>query len=103
MQELVSIIVPAYNAERFIAQTLQSAIDQSFRNWELLLVDDCSRDGTRTVVREFQARDPRIKLIAQPQNAGPAMARQAGVEAARGRFIAFLDSDDLWLPQKLDR
>lgn len=101
--ELVSIVTPAYNAERFLAQTIASVAAQSYPTWELLVADDCSRDATRQIVEEHAARDARIRLLALPRNAGPALARQVAVEAARGRFVAFLDSDDLWLPAKLER
>lgn len=99
----VSIVTPAYNAERFLDATVTSVARQTMADWELLIVDDCSRDGTRRLVERHTSADPRIRLIALTRNSGPAMARQAAVEAARGRFVAFLDSDDVWLPQKLER
>lgn len=101
--KLVSIITPAYNAERFLAETVASARVQTCRDWEMLVVDDCSKDATRELARREAANDSRVRLIPLERNSGPAMARQAAVEAARGRFIAFLDSDDLWLPHKLER
>lgn len=100
---VVSIVTAAYNAERYLPATIDSALDQSYRDWEMLVVDDCSTDGTRKLVAQYAARDPRIRLIEQPRNSGPARARQAALEAARGRYVAFLDSDDRWLPQKLER
>jgi teichuronic acid biosynthesis glycosyltransferase TuaG len=100
---LVSIVTPAFNAERYLPQTIESVLAQSYRNWELLVADDCSTDATRRVAQEYAARDPRVRPIALERNSGPAMARQAAVEAARGSFVAFLDSDDLWLPGKLER
>jgi teichuronic acid biosynthesis glycosyltransferase TuaG len=99
----VSIVTPAYNAERFLADTIASVRAQTVGDWELLVADDCSRDGTRAVVEKVSALDARVRLIPLDRNAGPAMARQAAVDAARGRYIAFLDSDDQWLPQKLER
>lgn len=99
----VSIVTPAYNAAAYLPAAIDSALAQGYRDWEMLVVDDCSRDGTRDVVAEYAARDPRIRLIVQPRNGGPARARQAAVERAQGRYIAFLDSDDCWLPQKLER
>jgi teichuronic acid biosynthesis glycosyltransferase TuaG len=99
----VSIATPAYNAERFLPETIDSVCAQTYSDWELLVVDDCSSDGTRALVERYAARDARVRLIAQPRNGGPALARQAALDAARGRYIAFLDSDDLWLPQKLER
>lgn len=99
---LISIVTPAYMAERTIAETIRSAQAQTFPEWEMLVVEDGSPDGTADVVAAFAASDPRVRLIRQP-NAGPALARQKALDHARGRFIAFLDSDDLWLPKKLER
>lgn len=99
----VSIVTPAYNAERYLAEAIASVVAQSYQDWELVVADDCSRDATARVVAEAAGRDARVRLIALGQNAGPAMARQAALEAAGGRYIAFLDSDDLWLPTKLER
>ena len=99
----ISIVMPAYNAARFLPETIASVVAQTCRDWELLVADDCSTDDTRRVVARHAAGDARIRLIALPRNGGPAMARQAALEVARGRFIAFLDSDDLWLPGKLQR
>jgi teichuronic acid biosynthesis glycosyltransferase TuaG len=100
---LVSIITPSWNVERLIGETIASVQAQTFGDWELLIADDCSTDNTATVIDGFAAKDLRIKLIRQPRNGGPALARQAAIEQAQGRFIAFLDSDDLWLPLKLER
>jgi teichuronic acid biosynthesis glycosyltransferase TuaG len=102
-ERLISIITPAYKAASVIGATLQSALDQTYPHWELLVADDCSPDDTREIVREWQARDPRIRLIALEQNGGPAAARNAALAQAQGRWIAFLDSDDVWLPNKLER
>jgi len=100
---LVSIITPAWNVERLIGETIESAQAQTVGDWELLIADDCSTDQTTSVVDRYAARDPRVKLIRQPRNGGPALARQAAIDRAQGRFLAFLDSDDLWLPAKLER
>jgi teichuronic acid biosynthesis glycosyltransferase TuaG len=100
---LVSIITPSWNVERLIGETIESVQAQTLGDWELLIADDCSTDKTAAVVEGYAAKDPRIKLIRQPRNGGPALARQAAIEQAQGRFIAFLDSDDLWLPAKLER
>jgi teichuronic acid biosynthesis glycosyltransferase TuaG len=100
---LVSIITPSWNVERLIGETIASVQAQTFGDWELLIADDCSTDNTASVIESHSARDPRVKLIRQPRNGGPALARQAAIEQAKGRFIAFLDSDDLWLPTKLER
>lgn len=100
---LVSIITPSWNVERLIGETIESVQAQTFADWELLIADDCSTDNTAAVVESYAAKDPRVHLIRQPRNGGPALARQAAIEKAQGRFIAFLDSDDLWLPAKLER
>lgn len=100
---LVSIIVPAYKAATVIGRTLESAIAQTYADWELLVADDCSPDTTREIVHEWATRDQRIRLIALEKNGGPAAARNAALAQAQGRWIAFLDSDDVWLPQRLER
>jgi teichuronic acid biosynthesis glycosyltransferase TuaG len=100
---LVSVITPSWNVERLIGETIESVQAQTFRDWELLVADDCSTDQTAAVVGRYAASDPRIRLIRQPRNGGPALARQAAIDHAQGRFLAFLDSDDLWLPPKLER
>ena len=100
---LVSIITPAYNAERFLPATIASAQSQTMADWELLIADDCSRDGTRALIGRHAADDARIRLVALEKKSGPALARQAAIDAAQGRFIAFLDSDDQWLAPKLER
>lgn len=99
---LVSVVMPAYNAESYIAATLRSVLGQSYRHFEVLVVDDCSRDGTAEVVRALSAEDPRIRLIRLDKNFGaPAGPRNIGVRQARGRWVAFLDADDIWHPDKL--
>ena len=100
---LVSIISPAYNAAAFIEQAVKSVQAQDYQNWEMLITDDCSNDNTREIVAALNKIDPRVKLIKQPKNGGPAAARNASVLAATGRYVAFLDSDDWWLPEKLGR
>ncbi len=99
---LVSIITPAYKALAFVGEAIRSVQAQDFADWEMLVVDDGSPDGTAAEVDRYAAADPRVKLIRQP-NAGPAMARQAALDVATGRYVAFLDSDDYWLPGKLGR
>lgn len=101
--DLVSIITPAYRCGGVVGQTIQSVLDQTYPYWEMLIVEDCSTDNTREVLREWAKVDPRVRLIEQPINGGPAMARNAALERAQGRWIAFLDSDDLWPPTKLER
>lgn len=99
----VSVVTPAHDAASTIAETIASVRAQTFDGWELLVVDDASRDATPAIVAELAARDPRIVLIRLPENAGPAAARNAALAQARGRYVCFLDADDLWLPDKLAR
>ena len=102
MQPLVSVIMPAYNAERYIAKSIQSVLDQTYGNWELVVVDDGSTDKTAEIVQRFAANENRIKYIFQ-ENSRLGKARNTGVENSSGSLIAFLDSDDLWVPEKLER
>lgn len=97
---LVSIIMPSWNTERFIAETIQSVIDQTYTNWELIIVDDCSNDDTDAVVASF--KDDRIKYLHNEINSGAALTRNKAMREAQGEWIAFLDSDDLWAPEKLE-
>jgi teichuronic acid biosynthesis glycosyltransferase TuaG len=101
--DLVSIITPAYRAAAVIGETIASVRAQTHQNWEMLIAEDCGPDETRDIVRDWQSRDSRIRLIALERNGGPAAARNAALREARGRWLAFLDSDDLWLPEKLER
>lgn len=101
MSPLVSVIIPAYNAQRFIAETLESVLNQTHRNLEVLVVDDGSNDGQETIVADFVQRDKRVKYIYQP-NAGVSTARNKGFKASTGEFVAFLDADDVWLPLNLE-
>lgn len=99
----VSIITPNYNSSSFIADTITSVIEQTYRNWELIVVDDCSTDNSLEIVQLAQKDDPRVKLIKLSENVGVAEARNIGIREAKGQFIAFLDSDDLWYPDKLEK
>ena len=100
---LVSVITPAYGAARFIEATIASARAQTFQDWEMLVVDDASTDATPELVAEQARQDPRIRLYHNPRQAGASASRNLAIEAAAGRWLAFLDSDDLWLPDKLER
>lgn len=100
---LVSIIVPVYNAEKFIRETIQTVLNQTYKNWELLLVNDCSADSSKNIIEEYEKKDKRIHLIELEQNSGAAIARNTGIENSKGRYIAFLDADDLWDNQKLEK
>jgi glycosyltransferase involved in cell wall biosynthesis len=99
---LVSIITPTWACGRFIADTIKSVQAQTYRNWELLIQDDCSTDDTEQVVAWFASLDCRIKYEKNPYNSGAAISRNRALVRAKGRWIAFLDSDDLWLPEKLE-
>lgn len=103
MQEKVSVITPSYNSENYIMNTIESVQQQTYKNWEMIIVDDCSTDQTCAIVAEAAQKDPRIKLIRQKQNGGAAKARNVALEHATGRFIAYLDADDIWMPEKLER
>lgn len=98
---IVSIIVPVYNAEQFIRQTIDCVQAQTYTDWELLLVDDCSCDKSREYIQEKSSTDKRVKLVSLEKNGGAAEARNRGVKQACGQYICYLDADDIWLPDKL--
>lgn len=100
MSNLVSIIMPSYNTGRFIGETIESVLAQSYSDWELIIVDDCSKDNTDDVVSQYLA-DERICYIKNETNSGAAISRNRALREAKGKWIAFLDSDDLWEPDKL--
>jgi len=104
-EEQISIIVPVYNAVRFIRETMDCVVAQTYPHWELLLVEDGSSDGTVEEIEKYIAEkcETRIRLIKQPANMGAAKARNRGLKEAKGRFIAYLDADDLWVPEKLEK
>jgi teichuronic acid biosynthesis glycosyltransferase TuaG len=99
---LVSIITPVYNAEKFIIETIRSVQNQTYPHWEMILVDDCSSDNSINMIEEEAEKDSRIKLYQLSTNSGAAIARNTAIEMSQGKYIAFLDSDDLWLPHKLE-
>ena len=103
MHPRVSIITPSYNSAETIDATLASVRAQTFADWEMLVVDDCSTDDSAARVAAVATLDPRIRLLRQAKNGGPAAARNRALAEARGDFVAFLDADDLWLPEKLAR
>lgn len=100
---LVSIITPTYNCAKFIEETIRSVQTQTYLNWEMIISDDCSTDNTREVIAPYLECDKRIKYICNERNSGAAITRNNALKVAQGRWIAFLDSDDLWLPEKLER
>lgn len=99
--ELVSIIMPTYNCAKFIKETIESVISQTYENWELVIIDDCSNDNTEEVVASFN--DKRIKYYRLEKNSGAAIARTTAMKMAKGNYMAFLDSDDLWKKDKLEK
>jgi len=102
-QPLVSVIMPCYNMEKFIAYTIESVQRQTYPHWELLIVDDVSADGTVDIIKSHQNQDNKINLIVKPKHSGIADTRNQCLKMAKGRFLAFLDSDDLWYPEKLEQ
>lgn len=103
MEELLSIIMPSYNCGRFVEESIRSVQSQTYQNWELIFVDDCSTDDTISIVQRIQQADKRIRLFKNVYNSGAAISRNHGLREAKGKWIAFLDSDDLWEPTKLEK
>lgn len=103
MHELVTVVTANYNAAKFVAETIDSVFAQTYRNWEMIIVDDCSSDNGAEIIETYLEKDGRIRLIRLEENGGPAVARNRAIEEAKGRYIAFLDSDDLWMPDKLEK
>ena len=101
MRELVSVIMPSFNTAQLIRQSIQSVLDQTYTNWELIIVDDCSTDNTMEVIEAIA--DSRIRVFQNSVNSGAAVSRNKALREAKGKWIAFLDSDDLWMPQKLEK
>ena len=101
MNDLVSVIMPSYNTGKYIGKSIESVINQTYSNWELIIVDDCSDDDTEEVVSVF--KDERIKCFKNAFNSGAAISRNRALREAKGRWIAFLDSDDIWKPTKLEK
>lgn len=99
----ISIITPLYNGEKYIEETILSVIKQTYNNWEMLIVDDCSSDNSPNIVKKYVEQDKRIKHIRLEKNSGAAIARNKAIEIAEGEYIAFLDSDDLWKKEKLEK
>lgn len=103
MFEKVSVVTPSYNSEKYIAETITNVQNQTYTNWEMIIVDDCSTDSTCNIVEDIAKTDSRIKLFRQEYNTGAGAARTRAMKCATGRFIAYLDSDDIWLSDKLER
>ncbi|MEH6408849.1 MAG: glycosyltransferase family 2 protein, partial [Leeuwenhoekiella sp.] len=101
-QELVSVIMPLYNAERFVETAIKSVQEQTYTQWELIIIDDASTDSSYAIA-EKTIQDKRIRLLKLTKNNGAGIARNVGIRAAKGAYIAFLDADDLWKPQKIEK
>lgn len=101
-EELVSVITPCFNSADYITDTIQSVQNQTYKIWEMFIVDDGSKDKTWQIIQKFAAKDKRIRPIRFQENRGPVISRNTGIREAKGRYIAFLDSDDMWLPTKLE-
>lgn len=99
----VSVIMPLYNCEKYLAKTIESVMNQNYTNWEMILVDDCSSDNTFEIASKYAEKDNRIKILKQNKNSGAANARTKSMLKSTGRFVAYLDADDLWLPDKLKK
>ena len=95
--------MPTYNASKFLADSIESVLGQTYQNLELLITDDCSSDNTRNILKEFAQQDSRVKVEYLQENGGPGIARNHSIERAKGRYIAFCDCDDRWMPEKLER
>jgi teichuronic acid biosynthesis glycosyltransferase TuaG len=102
-ENLVSIITPSFNSEKFILGTIQSVQNQTHQNWEMIIVDDCSTDHTVSIIKQFMMDDDRIHLFQLDENSGTGIARDIALSKAKGDYIAFLDADDLWKPLKLEK
>lgn len=101
LNDKVSIITPVYNSAPYIGECIESVLSQTHQNFEMIIVDDCSTDSTLNVVESYQRKNDRIKIIRLLQNAGPAVARNKGIELASGRYMTFLDGDDIWMPNMI--
>ena len=100
---LVSVVMPTYNCGKYISKSIDSVIAQTMTDWELQIVDDCSTDNTAEIVGEYLERYPNIHYYKLPNNGGPAVARTEAIKRTTGKYVAFLDSDDLWMPEKLEK
>ena len=102
MNDLVSVIMPLYNSEKFVLDAIESVLLQTYQKWELIVVDDCSTDNSAKLISGILDKDSRVRFVQFEKNMGPAQARNAALELARGRFFAFLDSDDIWHAKKIE-
>ena len=102
-KDLVSIIIPVYNASSFLIDTIKTIQGQTYNNWEAIFIDDCSKDNSIEIIKKEQTKDKRIKLIKNKKNSGAAVTRNNGIDSAKGKFLCFLDADDKWHKQKLEK
>lgn len=100
---LVSIVTPSFNSSKFINKAIESVLSQTYQNWEMLITDDCSSDDSCMIIERYVEKDDRIKLFRLNENSGAGVARNNSISKAKGQFIAFLDSDDVWMPEKLEK
>ena len=100
MRPTLSVIMPVYNAEKFVSKSINYVIEQTSEIWELIIINDASTDLTQKIIDSYTAKDTRIKCFILEKNSGAAVARNTGIKKATGKFIAFIDSDDIWLPTK---
>lgn len=101
--DLVSVITPVFNCEKYIAQTIESVLSQTYQNWEMILIDDCSPDNCASIIASYRESDDRIKYVRLDCNSGVAVARNVGLKMAQGKYIALLDGDDFWKPKMLEK
>lgn len=103
MQDKVTVVTPSWNSEKYIQETIKSVQAQTYQNWEMIIVDDCSTDRTVEIVENIAKVDSRVRVLRQDKNSGAGAARTRAMQNATGRFIAYLDSDDIWKPRKLEK
>lgn len=103
MQDLISIVMPLFNCEKYLKESIHSVLNQTYSNWELILVDDCSKDNSSDIAISYEKEDKRITYYKLEKNSGAAVARNFGIEKVNGTILSFLDSDDLWKPDKLEK
>lgn len=103
MSALVSIITPSFNSEKYIEETIASVQKQTYSNWELIIIDDASKDNTKKIVKDIIASDSRIQFYEMDVNSGSAKTRNVGIEKVKGKYLTFLDSDDIWFPDFIER
>ena len=101
MSAMISIVMPCFNSSKFIGHSIRSVLNQTYRDWEMIIVDDCSTDDSVDIIKSFMYDEPRISLIKLPKNSGPDVARNQAIQLAQGKYVAFLDSDDIWFSTKL--